>query len=56
MTGAKRHLKPGGILVVEVGNAAPRVRRRFPRLPLTWLEFEHGHAEVFLARAADLPD
>ena len=41
---------------VEVGNAAPRVRRRFARLPLTWLEFEHGHAEVFLARAADLPD
>jgi hypothetical protein len=31
------------------------VRRRYPRLPLTWLEFEHGDAEVFLLHAADLP-
>ena len=54
--GAKRHLDPRGILVVEVGNAAPAVRRRFRDLPLTWLEFEHGHAEVFLLHAADLPD
>ena len=53
--GARRHLAPGGILVIEAGNAAPRVRRRFRDLPLTWLDFEHGHAEVFLAHAADLP-
>lgn len=56
VAGAKRHLHPRGILVVEVGNAAPRVRRRYRDLPLTWLEFEHGHAEVFLLHAADLPD
>jgi ribosomal protein L3 glutamine methyltransferase len=56
VAGAKRHLDPRGILVVEVGNAAPEVRRRFRDLPLTWLEFEHGHAEVFLLHAADLPD
>jgi len=56
VAGAKRHLTPKGILVVEVGNAAPRVRRRFRDLPLTWLEFEHGHAEVFLLHAAELPD
>jgi ribosomal protein L3 glutamine methyltransferase len=55
VTGAKRHLDPRGILVVEVGNAAARVRRRFRDLPLTWLEFERGHAEVFLLHAADLP-
>jgi ribosomal protein L3 glutamine methyltransferase len=55
VAGAKEHLMPSGILVVEVGNAAPRVRRRFRDLPLTWLEFEHGHAEVFLVRARDLP-
>ncbi|HEY8264993.1 MAG TPA: 50S ribosomal protein L3 N(5)-glutamine methyltransferase [Steroidobacteraceae bacterium] len=55
VAGAKRHLNPGGILVVEVGNAAARVRRRFRHLPLTWLEFERGFAEVFLLRAADLP-
>jgi ribosomal protein L3 glutamine methyltransferase len=56
VAGAKRHLNPGGILVVEVGNAAARVRRRFPELPLIWLEFEHGFAEVFVLPAADLPD
>jgi ribosomal protein L3 glutamine methyltransferase len=55
VAGAKRHLTRSGVLIVEVGNAAPRVRRRFRELPLTWLEFEHGHAEVFLLRAADLP-
>src|SRR5262245_4993307 len=55
VAGARRHLAPRGILVVEVGNAAPRVRRRFSDLPLTWLEFEQGDAEVFLLRAADAP-
>ena len=55
VAGARRHLSPDGILVVEVGNAARRVSRRFRNLPLTWLEFEHGEAEVFLLHAADAP-
>jgi ribosomal protein L3 glutamine methyltransferase len=55
VAGAHRHLTCGGILVVEVGNAARRVGRRFGNLPLTWLEFEHGDAEVFLLHAADAP-
>jgi ribosomal protein L3 glutamine methyltransferase len=55
VAGARRHLAPQGILVVEVGNSAPRARRRFRDLPLTWLEFEHGFAEVFLLRASELP-
>jgi ribosomal protein L3 glutamine methyltransferase len=55
VAGARRHLTTRGILVVEAGNAAARVRRRFRQLPLVWLEFEHGHSEVFLLRAADLP-
>jgi ribosomal protein L3 glutamine methyltransferase len=55
VAGASQRLTPGGILVVEAGNAAPRVRRRFRDLPLTWLEFEHGDAEVFLLPAAGLP-
>jgi ribosomal protein L3 glutamine methyltransferase len=54
VAGARGHLTPDGILVVEAGSAAPRVRRRYRSLPLTWLEFEHGHAEVFLLRARDL--
>jgi ribosomal protein L3 glutamine methyltransferase len=55
VAGAKQRLSREGILVVEVGNSAGRVRRRFRDLPLTWLEFEHGFSEVFLLHAAELP-
>jgi ribosomal protein L3 glutamine methyltransferase len=55
VTGARRHLERHGILVVEVGNSAARVRRLYRGLPLVWLEFEHGCSEIFLLRATDLP-
>ena len=55
IAGAAGHLTPEGILVVEVGNSANRVRRRYPKLPFTWVEFEQGHSEVFFLRAAELP-
>jgi ribosomal protein L3 glutamine methyltransferase len=55
VAGARRHLTPGGILVVEVGLSAERVRRRFRKLPFVWLEFEQGFSEVFLLRASELP-
>lgn len=45
--GAAAHLRPGGILVVEVGSGRRRVERAFPRLPLIWPETAAGDS-VFL--------
>jgi len=51
---ARRHLRPDGILVVEVGNTEDTLLRAFPRLPFVWPEISMGGGGVFLLRAADL--
>ena len=48
LAGAARHLAPGGLLIVEVGDTAAAVARAWPRLPFLWLEFERGGGGVFL--------
>jgi ribosomal protein L3 glutamine methyltransferase len=52
--GARRHLGPGGILVVEVGDSAERLAAAYPEVPFLWLDFERGGGGVFLLTAAEL--
>lgn len=53
--GAAARLRPGGILVVEVGSAEAAAAAAFEALPLAWLEFSRGGTGVFLLAREDLP-
>lgn len=54
LAAAEDYLKPTGLLIVEVGNSQEALEAAFPRVPFTWLEFEHGGHGVFALTAQEL--
>jgi ribosomal protein L3 glutamine methyltransferase len=51
---AKRHLNPGGLLVVEIGHNRDALEAAFPNLPFTWLDTRAGDQYVFMLREEEL--
>jgi ribosomal protein L3 glutamine methyltransferase len=45
---AGEHLKPGGLLVVEIGHNRTELEAAFPSTPFTWLDTAAGDQYVFL--------
>ncbi len=54
LDGAASHLEQEGAIFVEVGDSDERLALAFPRLPFTWVEFEHGGGGVFVLRREQL--
>ncbi|HUP92892.1 MAG TPA: 50S ribosomal protein L3 N(5)-glutamine methyltransferase [Solimonas sp.] len=54
LDGATRHLEDGGLLVCEIGGSLAEFEARWPRLPVTWVEFERGGDGVFVIGSEEL--
>lgn len=55
LAAARDHLKPGGVLAIEVGHNQELVTAAFPDLPAVWLDTPHAEGKVFLVTREDLP-
>jgi ribosomal protein L3 glutamine methyltransferase len=55
LAGARAHLAPQGLLVVEVGHARPAVEAAYPRTAFTWLEIDGVDDAVFALTRQQLP-
>lgn len=54
LQGAARHLRPGGILVMEVGDGRPRVEHAFPGIEFIWPDTPGG-GDVLIVSREQLP-
>lgn len=52
---ARRHLTPGGVLVVEIGHNRRALERAFPSLPFAWPALSSGEDAVFVLEREALP-
>jgi ribosomal protein L3 glutamine methyltransferase len=53
---AEAHLKPDGLLIVEVGSSAEALEYAYPDVPFCWIDFERGGDGVFLLTAEQLAE
>ncbi len=53
--GARAHLAPGGLLVLEIGHEAPHFEAAFPALEFTYLPTEGGDERIVLLERDALP-
>ena len=54
LAGASHHLRPGGVLVCEVGASRHALEHAFPAVAFTWLDLSRGGEGVFLLEGGQL--